>query len=55
MDARVNEKNLQLLQWNARSIENKMFDLTTTQSTLKPHIIAIQETWLNNNKSTPYV
>ena len=30
-----------------------MFDLTTTQSTLKPHIIAIQETWLNNNKSTP--
>ena len=53
MDEEVNNKDLQILQWNSRSIENKMYDLSTTQKTLKPHIIGIQETWLKDGKNTP--
>lgn len=45
MDDQVDQRNLQILQWNARSIENKMFDLDVTQRTAKPHVITIQETF----------
>ena len=53
MDDQVDQRNLQILQWNARSIENKMFDLDVTQRTAKPHVITIQETFLNKKVTTP--
>ena len=53
MAVQVDQRNLQILQWNARSIENKMFDLDVTQRTAKPHVITIQETFLNETVTTP--
>ena len=45
--------NLQIVQWNARSIRNCLSDLKIATYTLKPHIVAIQETWLKLKDKTP--
>ena len=39
-------ENLEIMQWNARSINKNGPDLTALFTTHRPHIVAIQETWL---------
>ena len=41
--------SLEILQWNAGSIRNNSPDLYTLLRTQQPHIVGIQETWLNQN------
>ena len=41
------------MQWNARSIQSRTGDLDVVLRTIQPHVIAIQETWLKDNMSTP--
>ena len=48
-----NVKNLQVLHWNCRSIRNKLLDLKITLYCMKPHVVALQETWLKNMKRSP--
>ena len=45
--------NLNIIQWNARSIRNSTLDLKLAVYTTKPHIVAIQETWLDNKDKDP--
>ena len=46
-------KNLQIIQWNARSIRNSTSDLKLSAYTIRPHIIALQETWLDSRDKDP--
>ena len=41
------------MQWNARSLKNHLSDLKIAAYTTKPHIIAIQESWLTKKDKTP--
>ena len=58
MDVHALNSNLQIIQWNARSLSNNDSDLRVLLSTQSPHIVAIQETWLkqidNQKNNTPY-
>ena len=47
-------ENLEIMQWNARSINKNGSDLVALLTTHKPHIIAIQETWLTENNRLSY-
>ena len=54
MDVRVNNpEQLQIMQWNARSIRCHLSDLKIAAYTTKPHVIAVQETWLKKKHKTP--
>ena len=46
-------RNLQIIQWNARSLRKHISDFTISLYTTKPDIVAIQETKLKPNKKTP--
>ena len=49
--------NLDIVQWNAGSLKNNDSDLKTLLRTQKPHIVAIQETWMtetDKKNNTPY-
>ena len=43
------ERNLHIIQWNARSIKQNISDFTITLYTTKPDVAAIQETHLKPN------
>ena len=48
-----NDQHLHIMQWNARSLRNNLSDLKITAYTTKPHVIAIQESWLTKKDKTP--
>ena len=48
-----NNQHLHIMQWNARSLKNHLSDLKIAAYTTKPHIIAIQESWLTKKDKTP--
>ena len=48
MDSELN-RNLHIVQWNARSIKQNICDFTIALYTSKPDIAAIQETFLKPN------
>ena len=47
-------ENLEIMQWNARSINKNGSDLTALFTTHRPHIVAIQETWLTEKNRLSY-
>ena len=52
--APLNEgEQLHLMQWNARSVKCHLSDLKIAAYTTKPHVIAIQESWLKQKDKTP--
>ena len=46
MNGGVLERNLNIIQWNARSLKKNISDFTITLYTVKPDIAAVQETFL---------
>lgn len=40
--------DLQIIFWNSRSLSNKLFEFKKYIYTRKPHIVCIQESWLND-------
>ena len=53
MDVDV-DQNLKLIQWNARSITKRLSDFKVTLYTTKPHIAAIQESWLKTDANPTF-
>ena len=47
------DRNLHLLQWNARSITRHLSDFKISLYTTKPHVAAVQESWLKSSKDSP--
>ena len=47
-------RDLSILQWNARSITKRLSDFKITLYSTKPHVAAIQETWLKTNKNPTF-
>ena len=53
MDESALNEHLHIMQWNARSVKCHLSDLKITAYSTKPHVIAIQESWLKKKDKTP--
>ena len=53
MDQLPLKRNLQIIQWNARSLSNKLSGLQDILLRSMPHIVAIQEIFLKPSSKTP--
>jgi exonuclease III len=45
----MDDRKIDIITWNSRSLYNKLFEFKTYIYVKKPHIVCIQESWVRDN------